>query len=138
MTNRLSKSMLAAVLLLGVSVSLAFAQSAPRKLVRFTVHASQEVKMGDVILPEGKYILAQVMDSDTNLYNLYQDDLTHAPMAIVRTVRIDYSMPGAPGTSSFLFDHKEAKQLTGWAITGSGGWQIVSVFQKKDLLANQR
>jgi len=130
--------MLAAVLLLGVSVSLAFAQTPQRKLVHFTVHASQEVKMGDVILSEGKYILAQVMDSDANLFNLYQDDLTRSPMAVVRTVRMEYPSSGTPERSSFFFCDKEPRQLTGWTITGTGGWQIVSVFQKKDLLANQR
>jgi hypothetical protein len=143
MIKRLSKGMLAAVLLMTVSGSIIFAQTSPRKLVHFSVNTSQEVRMGQVVLPAGKYILRQVMESDANLFNLYQDDLTRSPIAAIRTVRINYSVTGYPKKSQFFLSNEETKQgdssiLTGWAITGLDGWKIVSVVQKKDLLVNGR
>lgn len=126
-------------LLMMAAASLAFSQEAPRKLIRFSIDVPFEVKMKQLVLPAGKYLLHQVTPSDSNLFNIYQNDLTQAPIATVRTSRIDYSITGYPEQFKLFLSHEEPNQgdhpvLTGWAVAGADGWEIVSVVANKETL----
>jgi hypothetical protein len=127
------------------SVSLAFAQGEPpHKLIHFTINAPYQLKVGNTVLPSGKYILYQIMESDSNLFALHPMDLTHEPIAMVRTTRIEYpGRIGYDGKFTVFFDNEETSHhyhptmssdhpiMTGWAVTGLDGWEIVSVVEKK-------
>jgi len=139
MTTMLRKSALTAIFLTVAAVSVAFAQGEPpKKLIHFTINVPYELKVGNLVLPSGKYILYQVMEGDANLFALHPTDLTHEPIAAVRTTRIEYpGRVGHPGKFTVFFDNEEASRsnlpvMTGWAVTGLDGWEIVSVVEKKD------
>lgn len=140
MTTMLRKGALTFIFLTVAAVSVAFAQGEPpKKLIHFTINVPYELKVGNLVLPSGKYILYQVMESDANLFGLHPTDLTHEPIAAVRTVRIEYpGRIGYPGKHfTVFFDNEEMTRgdhpvMTGWAVTGLDGWEIVSVVEKKD------
>jgi hypothetical protein len=136
------KTALMAVMLMAAAASFAFSQEAPRKLIRFTIDTPFEIKMKQLVLPAGKYILHQVTASDANLFNLHQNDLTQSPIAVVRTSRIDYSTTGYPEQFKLFLSNEESNQgdhpvLTGWAVSGTDGWEIVSVVTHKDVAQRQ-
>src|SRR5215213_5602697 len=88
------RSMHARVLILFAALvalaSATFAQGPVQKRVNYTINVTHALKMGDYMLPAGKYVLYQVNQNDTNLFGLYQKDLAREPVAMIRTVRIEY------------------------------------------------
>lgn len=60
------------------------------------------------------------------------------PIATVRTVRVEYpGRIGYDGKFTVFFENEETSHsdhpvVSGWAVTGLDGWQIVSVVEKKD------
>jgi hypothetical protein len=61
--------------------------------------------------------------------------LTHSPIAMVRTVRIDYRGSEYPGDDSMLLSNDEEVTdalpiIGGWNIAGDDGWEIVSTVPK--------
>lgn len=92
--------------------------------------------MGDYLLPPGQYVLYQINQHAPNLFALYQNDLTHSPVAVIRTTRIEYQGSRYPGKTKMLLDIDEASSdlhpvIQGWNIPGEDGWAIISVVAKE-------
>lgn len=128
---------LAAFLLGVIAASMAFAQGPVQKRVNYTISVSHSLRMGDYMLPAGKYVLYQFSQNDTNLFALYQDDMTHSPIAMIRTTRIEYGTGEAPNKTGMRIEVDESSMdsrmmLKGWNIAGMDGWEIISVVSKND------
>jgi hypothetical protein len=128
---------LTAFLLAAVAASLAFAQGPVNKRVNYTINVSHSLRMGDYMLPPGRYVLYQISRNDTNLFALYQEDLTHSPIAMIRTTRIEYGTGEEPEDTGMIMDVDESSRdsrmiLKGWNIAGEDGWEIISVVSKSD------
>ena len=131
----LRKGALAAIILSVAMTAIAFAQGPIHKRVNYTINVSYELRMGDYMLPPGKYVLYQINQNDTNLFGLYQRDLTDEPIAMIRTVRIDYSGTEYPEDTKMILDIDETSYdshpvLRGWNIPGMDGFEIISVVAK--------
>jgi len=134
------KSLLVCALLLTMAgTSAVFAQSPEPHLMKFSINVPYKLRMGDYILPAGKYVMIQVLKDDVNLYSLHPVDLTHGPIAMVRTTRVrnNGSINPTPETSEMLIRINEDSSgnaipvIRGWTIAGDDGWQIISVTPKK-------
>jgi hypothetical protein len=135
--NTIRKSALAAIMIFAAMASVAFAQGPVQKRVNYAINVSHALRMGDYMLPPGKYVLYQVSQNDLNLFALYQDDLTRSPIAMIRTTRIEYNGTDYPGKTSMMLDIDESSadahpMLRGWNIPGEDGWEIISVVSKND------
>jgi hypothetical protein len=135
--NAIRKSALVAIMIFTAMASVAFAQGPLQKRVNYTINVSHALKMGDYMLPAGKYVLYQISQNDLNLFALYQDDLTHSPIAMIRTVRIEYQGTDYPEKTRMMLDIDESSAdvhpvLRGWNIPGEDGWEIISVVSKND------
>jgi hypothetical protein len=135
--NTIRKSALAAIMIFAAMASVAFAQGPVQKRVNYAINVSHALRMGDYMLPPGKYVLYQVSQNDLNLFALYQDDLTRSPIAMIRTTRIEYNGTDYPGKTSMMLDIDESSadahpMLRGWNIPGEDGWEIISIVSKND------
>lgn len=135
--NAVRKSALAAILIFTATASLAFAQGPIQKRVKYTINVSHALRMGDYMLPAGTYVLYQVSQNDLNLFALYQRDMTHSPIAMIRTARIEYQGSDYPEKTNIMLDIDESSAdvhpvLRGWNIPGEDGWEIISVVPKND------
>ena len=129
------KSALAAILALVATASMAFAQGPIQKRVNYTINVQHALRMGDYMLPAGRYVLYQVSASDLNLFALYQNDMTHSPVAMIRTTRVEYNGGDYPDKTQIALDIDESSSdvhpvLRGWNIAGMDGWEIISVVSK--------
>jgi hypothetical protein len=129
------KNALAAILVIAGIASLAFAQGPVNKRVNYTISAPYTLRMGDYLLPPGKYVLYQISRFDTDLFALYRNDMTDSPIAMIRTTRIDYHDNKYPSKTKMLLDIDESSGdlhpvLKGWTIPGDDGWEIISVVAK--------
>lgn len=123
---------LTAILLIGVAAAPVLAQGPLQKRVNFTINVPFELKRGEAALPPGNYVLYQVNTNDPQLFALFQEDLTHPPIAVIRTTRIDYSTGRYPGKTRLLMDTEESwpqryPVLEGFNIPGEDGWEVISV-----------
>ncbi|HET9532012.1 MAG TPA: hypothetical protein VFQ92_16750 [Blastocatellia bacterium] len=130
------KGALAAIILSVAMTAIAFAQGPIHKRVNYTINVRYELRMGDYMLPPGKYVLYQINQNDTNLFGLYHTDLTDEPIAMIRTVRIDYSGTEYPENTRMILDIDETSYdshpvLRGWNIPGMDGFEIISVVAKE-------
>jgi len=121
---------LAAILLIGVTAVPTLAQGPLQKRVNFTINVPFELKKARIVLPPGNYVLFQTSTNDPQLFALYQDDMTHAPIAMIRTARIDYSAGRYPSKTRLLMDTDESwpqkyPVLEGWNIPGDDGWEVI-------------
>jgi hypothetical protein len=117
------------------TVSMALAQGPLQKRVNYMINVDHALKLGDYMLPAGKYVLYQINANDLNLFALYQNDMTHSPVAMIRTTRIDYNGSDYPDKTRIMLDIDEASSdvhpvLRGWNIPGDDGWEIISVVVK--------
>ena len=133
----LRKSALAAVILFTAIDSMAFGQGPLHKRVNYTINTSHALRMGDYMLPPGKYVIYQINANDTNLFALYPSDMTHSPVAMIRTTRIDYQGGDYPSKTGLFLDIDESSRelhpiLKGWNIPGEDGWEIISVVSKRN------
>ena len=117
--------------MIGVVVVPALAQGPLHKRVNFTINVPFELKKGEAVLPPGNYVLFQINISDPQVFALFQEDLTHAPIAMIRTTRIDYSANRYPRKTRLLMDTDESwpqkyPVLEGWNIPGDDGWEVIS------------
>lgn len=125
--------MIAAILMIfTVPAIIVSAQGTMQKRVNFWVNVPFVINEGEMVLPPGKYVLFQVKQNDLNLFGLFRDDLTSSPIAMIRTVRIDYTSRGYPGETEMLYeiDHEREQSypvIDGWTIPGMDGWEIISV-----------
>jgi hypothetical protein len=132
----LRKSMLAAIVFVAAVASMTLAQGPVQKRVNYAINVPFAVKMGDYMLPAGKYVLYQINGNDLNLFALYQNDMTHSPVAMIRTTRIEYqSSDEHPSKASMMLDIDESSSdahpvLRGWNIPGDDGWEVISVVPK--------
>ena len=133
--RHIRRSAIAAILTLVATASMAFAQGPIQKRVNYTINVDHALKMGDYMVPAGKYVLYQVSANDLNLFALYQNDMTHSPIAMIRTTRIEYSGGDYPDKTRIMLDIDESSSdvhpvLRGWNIPGMDGWEIISVVAK--------
>ncbi|HZS45132.1 MAG TPA: hypothetical protein VFC63_08525 [Blastocatellia bacterium] len=134
------KSLILGTLLLGMVGSVVFAQSPTPRLMHFSINVPYKLRMGDYMLPAGKYDIIQAFKDDANLYYLHPVDLTHAPIAVIRTARIrnNGSINPTPESSEMLVRMREDTSgnaipvIRGWTFPGEDGWQIISVTPKKN------
>src|SRR5436190_17319904 len=120
-----------AILLISAVVIPALGQGPLRKRVNFTITESYTLKNSDVVLPPGKYVLYQVSEAVPDLFALYRDNTGHSPIAVINTVRRDYSANRFPGKTRLLTEIDESSSgatrvLEGWNIPGEDGWQAIS------------
>lgn len=133
------KSLMATItMVLIVSGLTVFAQGPLQKRVNYAINADYALRMGDYILPAGHYVLYQVSPNNLNLFALYKDDLTHSPIAMIQTARIDYSVQGYPEKTKMMLNIEETANgredlpvLKGWTIPGMDGWEIIGVVEKE-------
>jgi hypothetical protein len=135
--NRLRKGAIAAVLMIAAMSSLAVAQGPLHKRVNYSINVSYALRMGDYILPAGRYVLYQPNQNDVNLFALYHTDLTRSPIAMIRTARIEYNTGDYPEDTRLLVEMDESSTdnhpvLRGWTIPGMDGWEIISVVAKNN------
>jgi hypothetical protein len=135
----LRKLSLAIVFLVGSAVVPSLAQGPMQARINFSTSAPFELKGTNVVLPAGDYVLFQIDPRDRQLFALYHEDMTHSPVAMIRTVRI-YHDPGMlPGKTNMIMDLDEASSqnlavLEGWNIPGDYGWEVIAVTPSKHLL----
>jgi len=137
MSSKLINSMLLAVVICAAA-SLTLAQGPMQKRVNYSINVRHALRVGDYMLPPGDYVLYQISQNDLNLFGLYVKDLRHGPIAMIRTVRIDYS-DDYPGHTRMLLDIKESSAeaypvLRGWNIAGEDGWEIIGVIARNEAL----
>lgn len=152
MTTRLLHSAFIALLLMA-SASFALAQKSAyghavftitnpaawlTRQIDFTTNAPYELKTGQLLLPPGNYILYQLDPTDPTLFALYEDNLAHSPVVMVRTMFIDYGTIASAKRTRILFSREESDDgtppvIAGWTIRGQDGWKIVSVVENKAL-----
>ena len=126
---------LAAVLMIVAAASLAFAPGPVQKRINYTINVAHELKMGDYMIPPGQYVLYQITKDDPGLFALYRENMTHSPIAMIRTTRIEFEGRRYPSKSKILLDMDESSSdlhpiLKGWTIPGEDGWEIISVVAK--------
>jgi len=102
------------------------------KQVNYTINVPYSLRKADYMLPSGKYILYQINQNDLNLFALYQGNMMHSPIALIRTTRIDYHATSYPEKTRMLIEIDESSLdahpvLRGWNIPGDDGWEIIGV-----------
>ena len=122
---------LTVLLLIGVAVVPVLSQGTLHKRVNFTINVPFELKKGEAVLPAGNYVLFQISMGDPQLFALFPEDLTHKPIAMIRTTRIDYSGNRYPSKTKLLMDTDESwpqkyPVLEGFNIPGDDGWEVIS------------
>ena len=135
---KLQRLVLAAILLIGVAIVPALAQGPLHKRVNFSISVPFELK-GGAVLPAGEYVLYQINSNDTNLFALYREDMTHPPVAMIRTTRIDYSGTRYPSHTRLMIDTDESwpqkyPVLEGFNIPGDDGWEVIAAVTNHHLV----
>lgn len=136
----LRKISLALVFVLGVAFVPAFAQVPQQEKIHFAVSTPFELKGTNVVLPSGDYVLFQIKPNDRSLFALYRDDMTHSPIAMIRTVRIYYDLGRLPGKAKLLMEPDEGSpqiypMLEGWNVPGDYGWRVIGVTPRTGALS---
>jgi hypothetical protein len=129
----LVKAILVSVLIAAGFSASALGQGPLQKRVNFDVSVPYSMRMADYLLPAGHYVLFQIDQNNLNLFGLYQDDLTHPPIAWVRTTRIDYESERVPEKAEMLLATDETRSIPiirGWTIPGDDGWEVIAVYPK--------
>jgi len=135
----LRKLSLAALFLIGSAVVPALAQGPMQARINFSTSAPFELRGTNVVLPAGHYVLYQIDSRDRQLFALYHEDMTHSPVAMIRTVRIYHDLATLPGKTNMIMDIDEASSqnlavLEGWNVPGDYGWKVIAVTPSKHLL----
>ena len=131
---------LAVAFLVCATVAPALAQGPSQNKINFTIDAPFELKGTRVVLPPGDYILFQLVPQDRNLFALYRGtDMTHSPVAMLRTVRIYHDLGRLPGKTNMILDIDEGSignyaVLEGWNVPGEWGWEVVSATPRHSLV----
>ncbi|MBI3652603.1 MAG: hypothetical protein HY231_16400 [Acidobacteria bacterium] len=127
----------AAILFFAASANSVFAQGPLQKEIDFTINHPFEMSKSNIVLPAGKYILYQIDENDLDLFALYRNNRMHAPIAMVRTTRIDYTGSSYPGKDKMLVKIDEEGPvlmpvINGWNIAGSDGWEIIAIVPDRE------
>jgi hypothetical protein len=104
-------------------------------LKRINYRANVTYRLGEYTAPPGAYVIYQQSRNDVNLFGLYENDVGREPIAIIRTIPIDYSVSGYPDKARVFLETDESDidarpVLRGWTIPGEGGWEVISVIRK--------
>jgi hypothetical protein len=129
--------------LIGVAVAPVLAGGPLHKRVNFTINVPFELKRGETALPAGNYVLFQINANDPQLFALFQEDMTHSPIAMIRTTRIDYGGSRYPSKTRLLMDTEESwpqryPGLEGFTIPGEDGWEVISAVTRLRSLSVKR
>jgi hypothetical protein len=119
------------ILLMTAAVVLAPAQGPLHKRIDFNISVPFELKKGKAVLPPGSYVLYQINATDPSLFALYPGDMSHSPIAIIHTTRIDYTAGHYPSHTRLLMDTEESwpqkyPVVEGFNIPGEDGWAVIS------------
>jgi hypothetical protein len=141
--TRPETKMLAAILTMVAAVSFAFAQGSLRERVHYEINVSHELKMGEYVLPPGRYVLQQTSTTDQNLFALFRGDDTHSPLALIRTTRVDHQPGDYPEKTTIRLNIDETTDTArpvfrGWNVPGQDGWEIIAVDGKDSKLVRIR
>jgi hypothetical protein len=103
--------------------------------IHYTINVPHELAFCDYLLPPGRYELYQVNTTDLNLFALYPEDMTHSPLALIRTKRQTFKAGIPPEATKIRLEFDETSPgarpvLRGWTVPGDEGWEIVSVDAK--------
>jgi hypothetical protein len=106
-----------------------------KKRVNYSINVAYSLGVSGYIFPPGNYVLRQVSDNDLNMFYLYQGNMMHGPVAIIKTTRIEYSHNEYPEDTNLLLDTVESKGadyvvLRGWHVPGEDGWEVIGVVAK--------
>jgi hypothetical protein len=128
--------------LMGMTIVPVIAQVPQQEKIHFDASTPFELKGTNVVLPSGHYILFQIKPNDRSEFALYQGDMTHSPVAIIRAVRIYYSLGRLPGKTKMLMDINEASpqsypMLEGWNVPGDYGWRVIGVTPRTGALVTR-
>jgi len=128
-------AILAALLFAAAPLMSVSAQGPLLKQVHFTINSPFVMNNSSAVFPAGTYILHQVNQNDSTLFALHQEDLRHSPIAMVKTVRIDYRGDRYPGEDNMLLSNDEEATnslpiIGGWNIAGDDGWEIIATIPK--------
>jgi hypothetical protein len=135
--KQIRRSALAALAAVVFVSSLAFAQGPMQKRINYTINVPYKLRMGDYMLSPGRYVLYQISSYDPSMFALYADDMTHSPVAMIRTTRMEFHGPDYPSKTKIMLDIDESSStvdpvIRGWTIPGEDGWEILSVVAKND------
>jgi hypothetical protein len=130
---------MAALLFVGAGSS--FAQGPLHKEVYYTINVPYSLRKANYMLPPGRYILYQINANDLNLFALYQGDMMHSPIAMVRTTRIYYAATGYPDETKMLMGTDESSAgahpvIRGWNVPGDDGYEIIGVVSRNARLVS--
>jgi hypothetical protein len=130
---------LAIVFLFCAAVAPALAQGPMQARINFTIDGPFELKGTNVVLPAGDYVLFQLVPNDRHLFGLYRSDLTHPPVALLRTVRIYHNLGRLPEKTQMLMETDERSSqnypvLEGWNVPGDDGWEVIAVTTSRDAI----
>src|SRR5437867_3733788 len=133
----LRKLALVTIVLIGAMLVPARAQGPLQKRINFTINVPFELKTANIVLPPGNYVLYQIEAQNPNMFALYKDNMRHSPLAMISTVRINYSSGRHPGKTRLLMDTNEASPdatavLEGWNIPGEDGWATITAVSRRD------
>ena len=131
----LRKGALSLVFFAIAGIAPALAQGPLHKQVNYTINVPYALRKANYLLPPGNYILYQISANDLNLFALYQGDMMHSPIAMIRTTRIYYQATGYPDETHILLAYDESSPdahpiIRGWNIPGDDGWEIIAVVPK--------
>lgn len=135
----LKKSLFLLPLLIALAGTTILGQAIPRK-VHYTINVAHQLRLGDYLLPAGKYVLWQAIPNDASVFKLHPETTRNEPIAIVRTTRIRSNDYWEPSKDQMLLRIDESSTsgalpvLRGWNIAGEDGFEIISVVPKKNLL----
>jgi len=139
MLNLRIRTLVAPVLLAAGLVLPALGQVA-RERITFTISGPFALKKSDVVLPAGKYTLAQEEIGEGSAFALYSE-LWKKPLAVLDTVSLfdDFSTP-IPEKTEIVLDNAKVPEggvpvLEGWKVPGGDEWQVVNVVPDKKGIA---
>jgi len=100
--------------------------------LNYTINVDYSLRMGKYILPAGKYVLHQVEERDLTLFALYKNDMTHSPIDMIQTSRIDYLSSEYPSKAGLIINMNESGPaahpvLQGFNLPGLDGFEIIGV-----------
>jgi hypothetical protein len=138
----LRRSALLGVLLLAATTGTAVAQEPTQERVNFTINSPYQMRKSDIVFPAGNYILHQVSENDRNLFALYKDDMRHSPVALIKTMPIDYLYDKYPEKTKIMLDTNEPRPdsfpvVEGWTIPSMEGWEIIGVVTHQKHVASE-
>ena len=93
-----------------------------------------------MVLPAGNYVLFEIDAKEPHLFALYRDNMTHAPIAMIWTMRTNNNVRWPSKTRLIMETDESSAQsyplVEGWTIPGENGWQVISaVTSRRSMLA---